>query len=211
MLSPVSAVEAAGAGAGSADAARRQEVPTLADKMRAAGMALERTKRDLAAAQLRAQRQERALADARRELEQLRWLNASAETNPETARHAAALESQNAAIDAALKAEADASAQIVRLQSRIERQTTRFFDLQNRVREGDSLDKARTGRATEPGREGAEKDPPPLESRQEPPKAAREPREAARRDEKWDIRDFAALARRASARRASNGRSTAPT
>lgn len=142
MLSPVSAVGSSYARADRPFVAQRQDVPTVADKTRLAGAALERSKRELAAAQLQVERQDQQIADARRELERLRWFDASGETGAEAdSAAAAAAIAQNAAIDAAVRAGADTNARVLRLQGRIERQTARYLDLMSRLRATESPEK----------------------------------------------------------------------
>lgn len=138
MISSVSVIGALGGFGGGAKAPEARVTPTVDSQIRLAAQTLERSKRDLAAARLQAERHEQQTADARRLIEQMHWLSAGAETNPEAARFAVdILAAQTAAIESAQKARADTAAQIIRLQSRIERQTTRFFDLQARFGERD--------------------------------------------------------------------------
>ena len=102
-------------------------------QLRETERALERLKRDLAAAEARAQQQEQKLAEARRRMEQWRWANAINEGDPETSRIAAAsLTAQTHVVEAAVKSNADVAAHVERLQGILERQTARFFDLQSR-------------------------------------------------------------------------------
>ena len=97
--------------------------------------ALERMKRDLVVAQARAQQQEQKLAEARRRMEQWRWVNAVNEGDPETVRLAAAsLAVQTHVVDDAVKSNAAVSAHVERLQNRVERQSAFYFDLQSRRR-----------------------------------------------------------------------------
>lgn len=134
MISSISAIRSAR----SASAADLRAAPTDAAQIREAGRALERAKRELAGAQLQADQQAQRAADAKREIERLRWLNAGVEVSPVTVPIApSAINTQAAAIDAASIARDEAAAQILRLQNRVERQTTRYFELQIRVRKAE--------------------------------------------------------------------------
>lgn len=98
---------------------------------------LELLRRNLSQAQARARQQEEKLAEARRRMEQWRWVNAINEGDPEVARQAAiSLATQTQLVDVAIKSNADVAAQIERLQNRIDRQIARYFDLQSRRRAG---------------------------------------------------------------------------
>jgi hypothetical protein len=104
-------------------------------QMHEAERVLERLRRDLSAAQAHARQQEQKLAEARRLMEQWRWVNAIHEGEPETLRLAAvSLMAQTHVVDAAVKSNADVSARVERLQNRIDRQIARYFDLQSRRR-----------------------------------------------------------------------------
>lgn len=107
---------------------------TIDQQIYEAERTLERLKRDLVAAQSRAQQQEQKLVEARRRMEQWRWVNAINEGDPEAARLAASLAAQTHVVDAVAKSSADVSARVDRLQNKIERQIARFFDLQSRRR-----------------------------------------------------------------------------
>ena len=133
MLSPVSAADAS-SGVASQQRQSDQIAPhSLESQLQAIGAALERSKRDLAAAFARAERQSQRVAQAKQRIEQLRWMNNNTDANPDLARQAAAsIATQSALVEAAEKSSADTSAQITRLQTRIERQFTRLFDLQSR-------------------------------------------------------------------------------
>lgn len=151
MLSPVSPTDATAGAARQPRGSEPRLVRSLDVQIREVGRALERSKRDLAAAFTRAELQDQRVADARRKLEQLRWIKASADENPELARLAAAeIATHNAVIEAAKRAEANMSSQIARLQGRVERQTTRFFDLQSRRREGNDGDPVNAADARKP-------------------------------------------------------------
>jgi len=145
-LSPVSRTESAGAGSERPRSADRLFARSIDVQILEVGRALERSKRDLAAAFTRAALQDQRAADAKRRMEQLRWFNYAADANPDVARLAAAeIAAHNATIEEAKKAAADMAAQILRLQSRLERQTTRLYDLENRRRETGEADQASTG------------------------------------------------------------------
>lgn len=144
MLSTVLPAEAANAAAGHPRPGDPSGRRPLDLQLREAERALERSKRDLVAASLRAERQDQRVAEARRRMEQLSWINSAANASPDAARAATAeLAAHNAAIEAAKKAEASMAAQIARLQSRLERQITRFFDLQSQRRESEGPNPAR--------------------------------------------------------------------
>lgn len=110
-------------------------------QMHEAERVLERLRRDLSAAQAHARQQEQQLAEARRLMEQWRWVNAVNEGEPEALRQAAvSLIAQTHVVDAAVKSNADVSARVERLQNRIDRQIARYFDLQSRRRvSGDNI------------------------------------------------------------------------
>ncbi len=110
-------------------------------RLQEAERSLERSKRDLAEALGNARRLEQRVAEARRRLEQWRWINAGT-GDPELAREAAIrLSAQTIAIETEEKFASDVAARITRLQSRVERQATRVFDLQTRRRD-DSVEAA---------------------------------------------------------------------
>jgi hypothetical protein len=112
-------------------------------RLRDAERTLERSKRDLAEAVSNARRLEQRIAEARRRMEQSRWINAAA-GDPELAREASIrLAAQTAAIETEEKSRSDIAARITRLQSRVERQSTRVFDLQNRRPDGSVVDARR--------------------------------------------------------------------
>jgi len=121
-------------------------------RLRDAERTLERSKRDLAEAVNNARRLEQRIAEARRRMEQSRWINAAA-SDPELAREAAVrFAAQTAAIETEEKFISDIAARITRLQARVERQSTRVFDLQNRRRDGNVVDARRNGAdRAEPG------------------------------------------------------------
>ena len=102
-----------------------------------AEQSLERLRRDLSLAQARAEQQQQKLADARRLMEQWRWVNAINQGDPEAVRlSAVSLATQTLIVEVAVKNNADVLARIERLQNRIERQIARYFDLQSRRRIG---------------------------------------------------------------------------
>lgn len=133
MLPSVSSIETR-FDAGAARGDSQSISVTIDQQIHDAERMLERLKRDLVMAQARAQQQEQKLAEARRRMEQWRWVNAINEGDPEAARLAASLAAQTHVVDAAAKSSADVSARVDRLQNRIERQIARFFDLQSRRR-----------------------------------------------------------------------------
>ena len=104
-------------------------------RLQEAERSLARSKRDLAEAVGNARRLEQRVAEARRRLEQWRWINAGT-GDPELAREAAIrVTMQTTAIETEEKFASDVAARITRLQSRVERQATRVFDLQTRRRD----------------------------------------------------------------------------
>lgn len=112
-------------------------------RLRDAERTLERSKRDLAEAVNNARRLEQRVAEARRRMEQSRWIDAAA-GDPELSREAAVrFAAQTAAIETEEKSISDIAARITRLQARVERQSTRLFDLQNRRRDGNVIDARR--------------------------------------------------------------------
>lgn len=94
-------------------------------RLQEAERSLTRSKRDLAEAVGNARRLEQRVAEARRRLEQWRWINAGT-GDPELAREAAIrVTMQTAAIETEEKFASDVAARITRLKSRVERQATR--------------------------------------------------------------------------------------
>ncbi len=150
MLSPVSAADAS-SGVASQQRQSDQIAPhSLESQLQEIGAALERSKRDLAAAFARAERQSQRAAEAKQRIEQLRWMNNNADANPDLARQAAAsIAAQSALIEAAEKSSADMAVQITRLQTRIDRQVTRLFDLQSRHQQGVQTDQTPGAAQTE--------------------------------------------------------------
>jgi phage shock protein A len=125
-------------------------------RLRDAERTLERSKRDLAEAMNNARRLEQQIAEARRRIEQSRWVNAATD-NPELAREASIrLAAQTAVIETQEKSVSDIAARVTRLQSRVERQSTRVFDLQNQRPDENAVDAARDA-ADESNRGGRKK------------------------------------------------------
>ena len=111
------------------------------ERLHEAERSLERSKRDLAEAVGNARRLEQRVSEARRRLEQWRWINAGT-GDPELAREASIrVSAQTVAIETEEKFASDVAARITRLQSRVERHATRVFDLQTRRRD-DGVDAA---------------------------------------------------------------------
>jgi hypothetical protein len=125
-----------GAGRGAiSTASGAMSTGSIEHQIQEAERTLERLRRDLALAQARAEQQQQKLSDARRHMEQWRWVNAINQGDPEAIRLAAvSFAAQTRIVDVAVKNNADVLARIERLQNRIERQIARYFDLQSRRR-----------------------------------------------------------------------------
>ena len=151
MITSVSAPDPSGEATARRAAPGPRVIPSVDDQLREASLAMERAKRELAAARSNADRQERRIADARRNAEQARWLAAGSESAIQQTFELGAVAPHKAAIEAAEKARAETASRIERLQSRIERQAARYLDLQTRLREIAELRKSRAASADEAG------------------------------------------------------------